>query len=62
MGNEECKAARERAESIAASHPPWSLPWRNEMSADMCRNALNDHAGFYYILEQCPRPNGHIAA
>lgn len=33
MVNEECKAARERAESIAVSHPPQSLPLRNDMSA-----------------------------
>lgn len=45
MGNEECKAAREGAESIAVSHPPPSLPLRNDMSADMCRSALNDHGG-----------------
>lgn len=74
MGNEECKAARERAESIAVSHPPQSLPLRNHISAHMCRNALNDHVGFYsparphrlrafypVYPEKCPRPNGHIA-
>lgn len=50
MGNEECKAARGRAESIAASHPPWRLPLRNHMSADMCLSALNDHGGITPLL------------
>lgn len=45
------KLPEKRAESIAVSHPPLSLPLRNDMSADRCCIARNNHTGFYSLPE-----------
>lgn len=60
VGNEECKAARDRAESIAVSYPRRSLPFRNHMPADMCHmqgfSGIDGEHFILYIQSSVPDP------